>query len=45
MKYEGYQDHLNNVYHRKMDDQHYTQLSLVSKIQQIPLNFVARIKS
>lgn len=45
MKYKGYQDHLNNPYHMKMDDVHYVQLSLASKIQQIPINFMARIKS
>lgn len=45
MKYKGYQDHLNNPYHMKMDDTHYIQLPLASKLQQIPLNFLARLKS
>ena len=45
MKYKGYQDHLNNPYHMKMDDIHYIQLSFSTKLQQIPINVLARLKS
>lgn len=45
MKYEGYQDHLNNPYHMKMDDIHYIELSLFDKLKQIPINFIARVRS
>ena len=45
MKYQGYQDHLNTNYHKKMDDEHFLQLSFVQKLQQIPINFVARVRS